>query len=281
MRRMVLEIVTELVDEAINYRDSKKERDDRTHPRTETYGTENQYPRTESQETESQVWSPEVLQELLKPWSQGHPKTLATEPVMIRQRKKPKLLNNSPHDKLKQTKMLDYLKRKSPKATRARERQNWSLESETGAETERTQNQGALKSPLSGDFNYPGPQILPPEGPGPVPAERGGGWDDGDKKKALKALERMPPDRRTKPGGLEKSRSKKRTLETQGGKEPKKSKRIEGRKIVFLKEWFKTEEKGSGGHPPDPGGRNTGPGTDENQQEGEPKVWNRTPPRDR
>ena len=91
----------------------------------------------------------------------------------------------------------------------------------------------------------------------------------------------MPPDRRTKPGGLEKSRSKKRTLETQGGKEPKKSKRIEGRKIVFLKEWFRTEEKGSGGHPPDPGGRNTGPGTDENQQEGEPKVWNRTPPRDR
>ena len=90
----------------------------------------------------------------------------------------------------------------------------------------------------------------------------------------------MPPDRRTRPGGLEKSRPIKRILETQGGKEPKKSKRVEereGRKSVFLKEWFRYEEKGSGGHPPDPGGRNTGPGTNENQQEGEPKVWNQTP----
>ena len=151
-------------------------RDDRTHPRTETHGSENQYPRTERQETESQVWSPEILQELLKPWSQEHPKAPVKEPVKTRQRKKPSLLNNSPQTKLKQTKMLDYLKRKSPKATRARENQNQNrrLEPETEAETEQTQNQGALKSPLSGDFNYPGPQILPPEGPGPVPVERGG-----------------------------------------------------------------------------------------------------------
>ena len=91
----------------------------------------------------------------------------------------------------------------------------------------------------------------------------------------MKALEKMPPDRRTRPGGLEKSRPNKRTLETQGGKDPKRSKGIqrkEGRKSVFLKEWFRIEEKGSGGHPPDPGGRNTGPGSKENHQEGEPKV---------
>ena len=91
----------------------------------------------------------------------------------------------------------------------------------------------------------------------------------------------MPPDRKSRPGGLEKSRPSKRTLETQGGKEPKKTRRlekIEGRKHVFLKEWFRNEEKGSGGHPPDPGGRNTGPGIDENQQEREPKVGTRLHP---
>ena len=91
----------------------------------------------------------------------------------------------------------------------------------------------------------------------------------------MKTLEKMPPARKSRPGGLEKSRSNKRTLETQGGKEPKKSRRlekIEGRKHVFLEEWLRKEEKGSGGHPPDPGGRNTGPGSKENHQEREPKV---------
>ena len=91
----------------------------------------------------------------------------------------------------------------------------------------------------------------------------------------MKTLEKMPPDRKSKPGGLEKSRPRKRTLETQGGKETKKSRKseiIEGRKHVFLEEWFRKEEKGSGGHPPDPGGTRTGPGSDENQRREEPKV---------
>ena len=67
-------------------------------------------------------------------------------------------------------------------------------ETETETETQQIENQGALKSPLSGDLNHPGPQNLPPEGPGPVPVERGGGWGVGARNKVLKTLEKMPPD---------------------------------------------------------------------------------------
>ena len=104
--------------------------------------------------------------------------------------------------------------------------------------------------------------------------ERGGGWGVGARNKVLKTLEKMPPARKSRPGGLEKSRSNKRTLETQGGKEPKSRKleRIEGRKHVFLEKWLRKEEKGSGGHPPDPGGTSTGPRRKENQRKEEPKV---------
>ena len=109
---------------------------------------------------------------------------------------------------LKQTKLLDYLKRKSPKAMKARE----SLKQESEAEP--TKLQGALKSPLSGDLSHPGPQNNPSEGPGPVPVVRGGGWGVGGRNKVLKTLEKMPPALKARPGGLEKSRPRKRTLDT-------------------------------------------------------------------
>ena len=103
---------------------------------------------------------------------------------------------------------------------------------------------------------------------------RGGVWGVGGRKKALKTLEKMPPALKARPGGLEKSRSKKRTLETQGGTEPKSRKvdKIEGRKQVSLEKWFKKEAKGSGDHPPDPGGMSTRPERQENQRNEEPKV---------
>ena len=87
-------------------------------------------------------------------------------------------------------------------------------------------------------------------------------------------MEKMPPALKARPGGLEKSRSKKRTLDTQGGTEPKSRKveKNEGRKQVSLEKWLKKEAKGSGGHPPDPGGTRTGPERQENHQNEEPKV---------
>ena len=92
--------------------------------------------------------------------------------------------------------------------------------------------QGALKSPLSGDPNYPGPENQSSEGPGPVPVARGGVWGGGGRKKALKALEKLPPALKASPGGLGKSRPNKRTQDTQGGNEEKSRRvtRSEGRK---------------------------------------------------
>ena len=141
-------------------------------------------------------------------------------------------------------------------------------------ETEPTELQGALKSPLSGDLIHPGPQNQPSEGPGPVPVARGGLWGVGGRKKALKTLEEMPPALKARPGGLGKSRPRKRTLDTQGGTEPKSRKveKNEGRKQVSLEKWIIKEVKGSEGHPPDPGGTRTGSGGQENQRIVEPKV---------
>ena len=161
-----------------------------------------------------------------------------------------------------QTKLLDYLKRKSPKDMKARER----LKQESEAEP--TKLQGTLKSPLSGDLIHPGPQNQPSEGPGPVPVARGGVWGVGGRKKALKALERMPPALKASPGGLGKSRPSKRTMDTQGGRESKSRKvvKTEGRKQVTLEKWISKEVKGCEGHPPDPGGTRTGSGGQENQR---------------
>ena len=84
----------------------------------------------------------------------------------------------------------------------------------------------------------------------------------------------MPLDLKARPGGLEKSRPKKRTLDKQGGTEPQ-SRKVEineGRKQVSLKKWAKKEAKGSGSHPPDPGGTRTGLNRQENHRNEEPKV---------
>ena len=103
---------------------------------------------------------------------------------------------------------------------------------------------------------------------------RRGGWGVRGRKKVLKTLEKMPPALKARPGGLEKSRPRKRTLDTQGGTEPKSRKveKNEGRKQVSLEKWLKKEAKGSGGHPPDPGGTRTGPERQENQRNEEPMV---------
>ena len=131
---------------------------------------------------------------------------------------------------LKQTKLLDYLKRKSPKAMKARE----SLKQESEAEP--TKLQGALKSPLSGDLIHPGPENQSSEGPGPAPVVRGGVWEGGGRKKALKALEKWPLALKASPGGLGKIRSNKRLQDTQGGKEIK-SRKVLNKKAGSREPW--------------------------------------------
>ena len=72
---------------------------------------------------------------------------------------------------------MQFIRKKSPKALKARERL------EKGSETKPNIQQGALKSPLSEDSDYPGSQLQISEDPGPAPVERGGVWDGGGRKK--------------------------------------------------------------------------------------------------
>lgn len=75
-------------------------------------------------------------------------------------------------------------------------------------------------------------------------------------------MEKLPLAFKASPGGLGKSRPRKRTQDTQGGKEEKSRKviRTEGRKQGNLEKWLLKDAKGSGGHPPDPGDPRTGSG---------------------
>ena len=80
---------------------------------------------------------------------------------------------------------------------------------------------------------------------------RGGVWGGCGRKKALKALEKLPLALKASPGGLGKSRPSKRTQDTQGGKEEKSRKvtRSEGRKQGNLEKWLQKDVKGSGAPP--------------------------------
>ena len=119
---------------------------------------------------------------MLKPWSPESSKTPVKDSVKTKSGSESNSSRKRPQ--LKQTKLLDFLKRKSPKAMKARENRK------PEPETEPIKLQGALKSPLSGDLSHPGPQNNPSEGPGPVPEERGRGWGKDGKKRAEKVLER-------------------------------------------------------------------------------------------
>ena len=76
---------------------------------------------------------------------------------------------------------------------------------------------------------------------------RGGVWEGGGRKRALKALEKWLLALKASPGGLGKSRSSKRLQETQSGKEAKvrRTPRDEGRKQRTLEKWFQKEGQGS------------------------------------
>ena len=89
--------------------------------------------------------------------------------------------------------------------------------------------------------------------------ERGGVWEGGGRKKALKALEKLPLALKASPGGLGKRRPKRRLQETQGGKDLKmRRKEDEGRKQRTMQDWIIKEAKGPEDPPPDLGAEGTG-----------------------
>ena len=127
-----------------------------------------------SQDLKPQVQSPEVPQDP-DPEPKGSSKTLVRTSVRTRiQEINKKSASPGKFPELKQTRMMEYLKKKSPKALKARQR----LEEESEARPKILQ--GALKSPLSGDTNHPGPENKPSEGPGPAPVVRGGSGKVGE-----------------------------------------------------------------------------------------------------
>lgn len=135
-----------------------------------------------------QVWNSEVSQSP-DPEPQRSSKTPVKTPVRASVRTRIQEINRksasaSPGKvpQLKQTKLMEYWKKKSPKALKAREK----IEKESEARPNKLQ--GALKSPLSGDSNHPGPEQISSKGPGPVPAARGGGLGRMWKKEGLEGL---------------------------------------------------------------------------------------------
>ena len=191
---------------------------------------------------ENQARSQKALAETQDPGHQPSRDSKTPAKVSVRNRiKEIDSKSSSPgkFPELKQTKLMEFLKKKSPKALKAREK--------IGECTETPNNtQGARKGPLLGDSNDPGPLKSTSKGPGPVPEERGGVWGGGGKKRVLKTLEKMPQTLKASPGVLGKREPRKRSQDTQIGKELKARKiEIEGRKTGSIKDWFQRIAEGS------------------------------------
>ena len=190
---------------------------------------------------ETQARSQKALAETQDPEHQPSRDSKTPAKVSVRNRiKEIDRKSSSPgkFPELKQTKLMEFLKKKSPKALKAREKLG------EGSETPNN-TQGARKGPLLGDSNDPGPPKSTSKGPGPVPEERGGVWGGGGRNRALKALEKMPQSLKASPGVLGKREPRKRTQETQCGKDVKARKiENEGRKIRTLKEWIQRRAEG-------------------------------------
>ena len=95
---------------------------------------------------------------------------------------------------------------------------------------------------LFGVSGQPGPQE-PTLGPGPESEECGRTWVAEVRKKALKALERWPPDPGSSPGGLKKRNSMKRLQKLTPGKETREGRSVGDRNV--LQRWLQRETEGS------------------------------------
>ena len=136
---------------------------------------------------------------------------------------------------MKQQMLEIYFKKKSPKADKAREK--------TGPNPEENKEQmfmGASNSPLLGEPHKVGSPEPPSWDPKPEPVECGRAWRKGTKKKALKALERWPPDIGDKLESPKRGKLRKRLQRSAIGKEQQR----EGSSEV-LKRWLQRKRKGS------------------------------------
>ena len=95
---------------------------------------------------------------------------------------------------VKQQMIEEYFKKKSPKANKNRSQEKPDSQHVTN-------KQGARDSPLEGEPDprrfcpdQAGSRTLPSRDPGPSTAERGRSWRNEAQKRAIKALERWPPD---------------------------------------------------------------------------------------
>ena len=139
---------------------------------------------------------------------------------------------------MKQQMLELYFKKKSPKADKAREK--------TGPKPEENKEQvfmGASNSPLLGEPHKVGSPEPTSWDPKLEPVECGKAWRKGVKKKALKALERWPPDTGTKLESPKRGKPRKRLQGPALGKDKQK----EGTSKVLLS-WLQKERKGSEAH---------------------------------
>ena len=137
--------------------------------------------------------------------------------------------------------MREYYTRKSPKAQAAKEKL-LGRRQETGTQEK---SQGAGNSPLLGDSGEPWPNTSPSKGQGSRAEERGRPGDDKGKKKALKALEKWPPDNAA-PG---KDPDRRKQVKRLQGTSTRKGKEAgnEGRgQVALLKNWLETGKGGLG-----------------------------------
>ena len=135
--------------------------------------------------------------------------------------------------------LLDlYFKKKSPKASKARDK----AEPDSN---NKYKNQGARDSPLEGEPredrfcpDQAGSQNLPSRDPEPNSEVRGRNWSLAAQKRALKALERWPPDGNPNTQSPKRGKSMKRLQGPAKGKETR-----EGTETV-LQKWLRKEKQG-------------------------------------
>ena len=150
---------------------------------------------------------------------------------------------------VKQQMLELYFKKKSPKASKARSQREPDSES-------KYKHQGARDSPLEGEPrddrfcpDQAGSQKLPSRDPEPNSDVRGRNWSLAAQKRALKALERWPPD--VNPNTQSPKRGK--SMERLQG--PAKCKEIREGKESVLQKWLRQERQG-----PEAKNTSSGPG---------------------
>ena len=196
-------------------------------------GKEDRNPEPEKETKEEPEPGPEKEKEEVK--SAEETQYQVRTPVRERIRKLNKKAAASPGKfPLMKQQMLDtYFKKKSPKASKAREK----IEPEPESNKEQ-KFMGARNSPLMGEPSQLGSTKLPSKDPRPESEECGRTWSLETRKKALKALEKWPPDTGPSSESPKRGKPRKRLQRVAVGKEDR-----EGSGGV-IQRWLRIEKLG-------------------------------------